>query len=75
MVATNSVAVHTGNVSADTSIFADIVLDKPLRGLYPEIDNVTTPTGRPVAEIHRNNCTNEMDLNRAFERTALVLSG
>lgn len=62
MVATNSVAVHTGNVSAGTSIFADIVLDQPLKGLYPEIDNVTTPTGRPVAEIHCNNCTNDMNV-------------
>ena len=62
MVATNSVAVHTGNVSAGTSIFADIVLEKPLKGLYPEIDNVTTPTGRPVAEIHCNNCTNDMNV-------------
>lgn len=61
MVATNSVAVRTGNVSAGTSIFADIVLEKPLQGLYPEIDNVTTPTGRPVAEIHCNNCTNDMN--------------
>ena len=62
MVATNSVAVRTGNVSAGTSIFADIVLEKPLKGLYPEIDNVTTPTGRPVAEIHCNNCTNDMNV-------------
>lgn len=61
MAATNSVAVRTGNVSAGTSIFADIVLEKPLEGLYPEIDNVTTPTGRPVAEIHCNNCTNDMN--------------
>lgn len=61
MVATNSVAVRTGNVSAGTSIFADIVLEKPLKGLYPEIDNVTTPTGKPVAEIHCNNCTADMN--------------
>lgn len=61
MVATNAVAVRTGNVSAGTSIFADIVLEKPLRGLYPEIDNVTTPTGKPVAEIHCNNCTGDMN--------------
>ena len=61
MVATNSVAVRTGNVSAGTSIFADIVLEKNLRGLYPEIDNVTTPTGKPVAEIHCNNCTGDMN--------------
>lgn len=61
MVATNSVAERTGNVSAGTSVFADIVLEKPLRGLYPEIDNVTTPTGKPVAEIHCNNGTADMN--------------
>lgn len=61
MVATNSVAPKTGNVSAGTSIFADIVLERPLQNLHPEIDNVTTPTGKPVAEIHCNNCTADMN--------------
>ena len=75
MVATNSVAVHTGNVSAGTSIFADIVLEKPLQGLYPEIDNVTTPTGRPVAEIHCNNGTNDMNVWIALLGEAAELLG
>lgn len=62
MAATNSVAPRTGNVSAGTSIFADIVLERPLKKLYPEIDMVTTPAGRPVAEIHGNNCTADMNM-------------
>ena len=62
MAATNSVAPRTGNVSAGTSIFADIVLERPLKKLYPEIDIVTTPAGRPVAEIHGNNCTADMNM-------------
>ncbi len=61
MVATNSVAVRTGNVSAGTSVFAMIVLEKPLSGLYPEVDMVTTPAGRPVAMVHSNNCTSDLD--------------
>ncbi|MBE6829260.1 MAG: ATPase [Ruminococcaceae bacterium] len=61
MVATNSVAVHTGNVSAGTSIFAMIVLKKPLSGIHPEIDLVTTPSGAAVAMIHCNNCTSDID--------------
>ncbi|MDD3429890.1 MAG: FGGY-family carbohydrate kinase, partial [Oscillospiraceae bacterium] len=61
MVATNSVAPRTGNVSAGTSIFAMIVLEKPLDKMYPEIDMVTTPTGKPVAMVHCNNCTSDLD--------------
>jgi sugar (pentulose or hexulose) kinase len=61
MVATNSVAVRTGNVSAGTSVFAMIVLEKPLSKLYPEIDMVTTPTGKPVAMVHSNNCTTDLN--------------
>jgi sugar (pentulose or hexulose) kinase len=61
MVATNSVAERTGNVSAGTSIFAMIVLEKALSKLYPEIDMVTTPEGRPVAMVHCNNCTTDLD--------------
>ena len=49
MVATNSVAPRTGNVSAGTSIFAMVVLEKPLSKVYPEIDMVTTPDGAAVA--------------------------
>src|SRR5690606_30451955 len=61
MVATNSIAERTGNVSAGTSIFAMIVLDKELSKVYPEIDMVTTPTGKPVAMVHCNNCTSDLD--------------
>ncbi len=59
MVATNSVAARTGNVSAGTSIFSMVVLEKPLSRVYPEIDIVTTPTGKDVAMVHCNNCTND----------------
>lgn len=59
MAATNSVSVGTGNVSAGTSIFAMVVLDKPLKNNYEEIDVITTPTGDPVAMVHCNNCTND----------------
>ena len=61
MVATNSVAVRTGNVSAGTSIFAMLVLEKPLSRLYSEIDMVTTPSGKPVAMVHSNNCTSDLN--------------
>ncbi|MBR2924745.1 MAG: FGGY-family carbohydrate kinase [Clostridia bacterium] len=61
MVATNSVAVRTGNVSAGTSVFAMIVLEKSLSKVYPEIDMVTTPTGKPVAMVHCNNCTSDIN--------------
>jgi len=61
MVATNSVAVRTGNVSAGTSVFAMIVLEKALSQLYPEIDMVTTPSGKPVAMVHANNCTSDIN--------------
>jgi sugar (pentulose or hexulose) kinase len=61
MVATNSVAERTGNVSAGTSVFAMIVLEKPLSKLHPEIDMVTTPAGKPVAMVHSNNCTSDLN--------------
>lgn len=61
MVATNSVAVRTGNVSAGTSVFATIVLEKALSKVYPEIDMVTTPSGKPVAMVHSNNCTTDLN--------------
>ncbi|MGI6254205.1 MAG: xylulokinase [Acutalibacter sp.] len=61
MVATNSVRVRTGNVSAGTSMFAMIVLEKPLSQVYPEIDMVTTPDGKPVAMVHVNTCTSDLD--------------
>lgn len=61
MTATNAVAERTGNVSAGTSVFAMIVLEKPWTKVYPEIDIVTTPEGKPVAMVHCNNCTNEIN--------------
>ena len=61
MTATNAVAVRTGNVSAGTSVFAMVVLEKPLSKVYPEIDMVTTPTGKPVAMVHCNNCTSDLN--------------
>lgn len=61
MVATNSVAVKTGNVSAGTSVFAMIVLDQPLKNVHKEIDLVTTPSGEAVAMVHCNNCTSDLN--------------
>ena len=61
MVATNSVGKRTGNVSAGTSVFAMIVLEKELSKVYPEIDLVTTPDGALVGMVHCNNCTSEMN--------------
>ena len=61
MVATNSVAKRTGNVSAGTSVFAMIVLEDALKKVHPEIDMVTTPTGKPVAMVHCNNCTSDLN--------------
>lgn len=61
MVATNAVAPRTGNVSAGTSTFAMLVLEKPLSKLYREIDMVTTPTGFPCAMSHANNGTSDLN--------------
>lgn len=61
MAATNSVAVRTGNVSAGTSVFAMAVLENPLSKPYDEIDMVTTPAGDPVAMVHCNNCTSDLN--------------
>ncbi|MBY0197989.1 FGGY-family carbohydrate kinase [Priestia megaterium] len=61
MVATNSVRKRTGNVSVGTSVFAMIVLDKKLSNVYPEIDLVTTPNGSPVAMVHANNCSSDLN--------------
>ena len=74
MVATNSVRPRTGNVSAGTSVFAMIVLEKNLSRVHPEIDLVTTPVGDPVAMVHCNNCTSDLngwvDLFGDFARRA-----
>uniref|UniRef100_UPI000AC14223 FGGY-family carbohydrate kinase n=1 Tax=Clostridium sp. NkU-1 TaxID=1095009 RepID=UPI000AC14223 len=61
MTATNSVARRTGNVSAGTSVFAMVVLEKELSRVYPEIDIVTTPAGDAVAMVHCNNCTSDLN--------------
>lgn len=61
MVATNSIEQCTGNVSAGTSVFAMIVLEKELSRVYPEIDLVTTPDGSLVAMVHCNNCTSDLN--------------
>jgi sugar (pentulose or hexulose) kinase len=61
MVATNSVAPRTGNVSAGTSIFAMVVLERELGRVHRELDLVTTPAGDPVAMVHCNNGASELD--------------
>ncbi|WP_085832030.1 xylulokinase [Clostridium merdae] len=74
MTATNSVAEKTGNISAGTSIFAMIVLERPLSRVYPEIDMVTTPTGKPTAMVHCNNCTSDLDAwVRVFSQAMIAL--
>ena len=60
MVATNAIAPRTGNVSAGTSIFAMVVLERPLRHPHHELDVVTTPAGDPVAMVHCNNGASEL---------------
>ena len=61
MVATNAVKQRTGNVSAGTSSFSMIVLEKPLSKPYEKIDMVTTPDGSLVAMVHCNNCTSDIN--------------
>ncbi len=61
MVATDAVRPGTGNVSVGTSVFAMVVLDRPLRRTHPEIDVVMTPFGDPVAMVHCNNGCGELD--------------
>src|SRR5574344_219866 len=61
MVATNAVKQRTGNVSAGTSSFSMIVLEKDLSKPYEMIDMVTTPDGSPVAMVHCNNCTSDLN--------------
>lgn len=61
MTATDSLAPQMGNVSAGTSIFAMVVLKKPLTGVYPELDVVATPEGRDAVMVHCNNGTSDLD--------------
>lgn len=61
MVATNSIKTNTGNISAGTSAFAMIVLEKELSKVYEQLDMVTTPTGKLVAMAHANNCSSDIN--------------
>ena len=75
MTATNAVAPGTGNVSAGTSIFSMVVLEHPLNHVYEEIDLVTTPTGKPVAMVHCNNCTGDSNAWVSVLKEAAQLLG
>ncbi len=75
MVATNAVAARTGNVSAGTSIFSMVVLEKMLSKVYTEIDMVTTPSGKPVAMVHCNNCTSDMNAWVNMFKETLTMMG
>ena len=72
MVATNSIGACSGNISAGTSIFAMLVLEKPLSKMYTDIDIVATPGGRPVAMVHCNNGTSELDAWMGLFREVLT---
>ena len=61
MVATNCVREKTGNISAGTSIFAMVVMEHGLKNVHHEIDPVMTPDGQPVAMVHANNCTSDIN--------------
>jgi sugar (pentulose or hexulose) kinase len=74
MAATNSVRIRTGNVSAGTSVFAMIVLEKDLANVHHEIDQITTPDGHLVAMAHSNNCSTEYSAwIELFGETARIL--
>lgn len=76
MVATCSVAPRTGTVSAGTSIFAMVVLERPLAHVHHELDLVTTPAGEAVAMVHCNNGASELAAwAMLFERFAAVAGG
>ncbi len=75
MAATNSVAVCTGNVSAGTSAFVMVVLKENLKKIHPEIDLVTTPDGSPVAMVHTNNCTSDLNAWVGMFKEALACFG
>jgi sugar (pentulose or hexulose) kinase len=75
MVSTNSVKVNTGNVSAGTSVFAMIVLEKKLSKFYDKLDLVTTPDGHPTAMAHSNNCTGDYDSWISLFKEVIEASG
>lgn len=61
MVSTNAVRKRTGNISAGTSAFSMVVLDQPMANVHRDIDMVTTPDGAPVAMVHTNNCSSDIN--------------
>ncbi|MDH2999783.1 ATPase [Chelonobacter oris] len=75
MVATNSIRKGTGNISAGTSAFAMIVLEKELSRVYEELDMVTTPIGDLVAMAHANNCTSDINAWMALFSECLTAFG
>ena len=75
MTATNAVLQRTGNISAGTSIFSMVVLEKALKNVYRELDMVTTPDGAPVAMVHCNNGTLEMNKWVGLFKQAFELCG
>ncbi len=75
MVATNAVRVKTGNVSAGTSAFAMVVLEKPLSKVNESIDIVATPSGADVAMVHANNFTSEINAWTSLFEEVIALAG
>ena len=75
MVATNAVRVRTGNVSAGTSAFAMVVLEKPLSKVNEAIDVVATPSGADVAMVHANNFTSEINAWTSLFEEVIALAG
>lgn len=75
MVATNSILPRTGNVSAGTSIFAMVVLERPLREVHEEVGLVATPVGDLVAMVHCANCTSDLNAWEALIEEAIALGG
>ena len=75
MVATNAVRVKTGNVSAGTSAFAMVVLEKPLSKVNESIDIVATPSGADVAMVHANNFTSEINAWTGLFEEVIALAG
>ena len=75
MVATNAIKPRTGNVSAGTSAFAMVVLEKPLSKVNESIDVVATPTGMPVAMVHANNFTSEINAWTNLFSEVIALAG
>lgn len=75
MVATNTILEQKGNVSAGTSVFAMIVLEKALKKVHPEIDLVTTPDGKFVGMIHANNCSTDLNVWVNLFKELIELTG